>query len=371
MSVLVAASLGGLVAACSGGAPATGANASGTEKTAEAWAVKNMPGLPVDIVSAACKEGTLNLYHLIYRGALKPLIADFEKAFPCLKVTAFMASGSQLDERFTTEARAKKANGADVWMNTSPAFANSLADEGLLMDWTPPNSDRVPAEWKSEGHWYGVGIAPIGFAWNSKQVTAEQEKALMNITTWPEVANAPFKGRSAMAHIRAGGTTQLPFYYFRKDIGLDFWKKLKNSLNPVILDGANPVAGQLASGAIAFVPDVTTDTAIATQYLNGAPLKWRFPEPGLAVPHFIAISASASNPNAAKLFTAWSLTKAGQTLWVNQTGLAPMSADIQDNRKYAREPWYKLPTHYYTADWKDIDNSLAEMTKQFKTIFGQ
>ena len=172
-----------------------------------------------------------------------------------------------------------------------------------------------------------------------------------------------------MVDIRAGGTTQLPYYMFDKEYGPGFMQKLA-ALKPTVFNAINPLADRLGTGEFSLGLAVTADTAIATQWLRGAPVRWTFPEPGLAVPYYIGLPAKAPHPNAAKLFEAWSLSPEGQRIWVANTGLAPVDKGIQDDRKFAHEPWYKLPSSYYAVDWNALSAALPAGNAHFAAVFG-
>src|SRR5690606_33037289 len=111
------------------GTPATAAEAD--------WVAQNIPGMDAGVVKAACEEGKLSLYNVVYRNELKNLVAQFEKTFPCIDVTSFAATGSQLQQRFTSEQQAGRYE-ADVWETTTPGVTPKLAKDGLLADYTPP-----------------------------------------------------------------------------------------------------------------------------------------------------------------------------------------------------------------------------------------
>src|SRR3546814_17423829 len=95
-----------------------------------------------------------------------------------------------------------------------------------------------------------------------------------SIETWEVVVDAACKGRSAMVDVRVGGSTHLPFFFFKHVYGLESWKMLA-ALEPVIFNGINPLADQLAAGAFAFVPHATLDTAVNKRRQRGAPIDWK------------------------------------------------------------------------------------------------
>ena len=370
LAALLAAGTAALMMAMVGAplSPAQAQTAAGDLATARQSTSQIAPDLPATLVDAACQEGTVMLYTLVFRGDLEGLAAQFHARFPCLTLKTFVGSGGVLAERFISEYQAGSYV-ADVWMNSSPVYGDDLAAKGMLLNWTPPDAARVPAIWKHEGAWYSVGLAHIGVAWNTDDLTADQTKWLDGLTRWDQLPSAPFQGSAALVDIRAGGTTQLPYYMFETQYGPGFMTKLA-ALKPTVFNAINPLADRLGTGEFSLGLAVTADTAIATQWLRGAPVRWKFPEPGLAVPYYIGLPAKAAHPNAAKLFMVWSLSPEGQRLWVSNTGLAPVDKGIQDDRKFAHEAWYKLPSSYYTVDWNALSAALPTATTRFAAVFG-
>lgn len=335
---------------------------------AQAWAKQHAPSLPADVITGAASEGKIMLYCL-NSSCPAELTAEFAKTFPFLKVETYKASGGALAERLTSEVRANRAI-SDIWMNSSPAVANRFVKEGMLASYTPPTAELVPAKWRRDGYWYGIGLLHMGIAWNAEKVTPEEAAWLDKVNSWDQVANPIFKGRSAMAHVRAGGTAHIAYAYFREKIGPGFLDKVNENLAPVIYASSNPVGERLVAGEYAFVPHTPTDIgSLATYFKNGAPVRWRYPEPGLALPYLAAITKNAPHPNAARLFMTWSSSLDGQAAWVNLTGLAPMRSDIVDNRGFTKTPWYRAPKTYWEVDWARIDEEMPAMTADFKRVF--
>lgn len=334
-----------------------------------AWAADNIPGLDAAIVEAACGEGELSLYNVVYRNELQDVVSAFEEAFPCIEVTSFAATGSELLERFTSEQRAGRHE-ADIFETTTPGVAPELAGEGLLADYTPPNADRVPDQFKDEGTWYAIGLDPIGFAWNTDLVTDEQRAAIDGIETWADTADPAFADDLGFVTAKSGGTAQLPWYYFRTELGMDFWEELAGQ-NPAIFDATGPAVDRLVAGDFAIMTHAPADNSVGSAWVNGAPVQWVFPSPGLAVPHFVTIAENAPNPNAARLFVAWSLSDTGQSTWSVETGLAPVADDVEDQRDQASESWYALPAEYWDVDWAALTATVPEMGDDFTRIFGR
>ncbi len=360
------------LAACAGPAGTNGTQTDDEEDaelTEVEWAAKYIPELDSSIVEQACEEGQLSLYHLAYPNELLPLIQTFEATFPCIQVTPFGAPAGPLNERFVAEASAGRID-ADIFMTTTPGTAKKYLEEGYLSDWTPPNSANVPDQWKEEGIYYGVVIDHSGVAWNEDMITPEQEKFLEGVKTWEDLPSDLFNGQTGISNIRAGGTTQLPNYFFQDEYGIEFWQKMKDLNNPLVFSAAAVTVEHMVAGEFSLAFYIPGDNAVANAYLNGAPLKWKFPEPGLGIGHSITLTNGGPNPNAGKLFEAWSLSLPGQAEWVENTNLAPMSTEVEDRRSFAKEPWYHLPETYYVPDWDKIAAEIPDLTPKWDAIFG-
>ncbi|HYC37870.1 MAG TPA: extracellular solute-binding protein [Usitatibacter sp.] len=360
--------LAALVAAASLSTAAWGQDADVAK--AQAWAKQHAPKLPAEVIAGAAKEGKVMLYCL--NSSCPPeLVSAFSKTFPFIKVETYRASGGALAERLTSEVRANRAI-ADIWMNSSPAVADRFAKEGLLANYTPVTGELVPAKWRHDGYWYGIGLLHMGIAWNPEKVTPQEAAWLDKVSSWDQVANPAFKGRSAMAHVRAGGTAHIAYAYFREKLGANFLDKLNDALAPVIYQSSNPVGERLVAGEYAFIPHTPTDIgSLATYFKRGAPVRWRYPEPALALPYLASIAANAPHPNAARLFMTWSSSLEGQSAWVNITGLAPMRPDVKDNREFTKTDWYRAPKTYWDVDWARIDQEMPAMTADFKRVFNK
>ncbi len=337
-------------------------------QTADEVAYGATLGLPGGMVAAACAEGHVSFYSLIFNSLKATSFDAFKAHFPCLDLSMFAASSGVLAQRFTAEFQAG-TRGADVLMNSSPSYGRRMIAAGMLAQWTPPTGNLVPAQWQQPGYWYSIGLSYIGMAWNKQEVDGRQKAWLDQATTWRQVLDAPFPDSLALVNIRAGGSTQMPYEYLRQTFGDAAWMKLA-ALRPTIFNGINPLADRLAAGEFALAPVATIDTAIGARWEQGAPLQWKFPEPGLAAPYFLALTSNAPHPNAAKLFLAWSLSEEGQSAWVNGSGLAPTNGHIRDERPFTRQAWYKLPAQTYVVDWDRIEADAPAMNRDFDRVFG-
>src|SRR3546814_6559070 len=80
----------------------------------------------------------------------------------------------------------------------------------MLKNSPPQRSEHISDQWKDGGHWYAMGLTYIGIGYNTDEISDEDRAWIESIETWEDVFDAPFKGRSAMVDVRAGGSTHLP-----------------------------------------------------------------------------------------------------------------------------------------------------------------
>lgn len=337
---------------------------------ARTWLKQNVPGLPSQVLDAAIAEGKVMTYCQV-SGCPQPLVDAFHQVFPFIDVQIYRAPGGALAERFTSEARANRTQ-ADVVMNSSVNVLDHWVSDGYIMNWVVPNGDLVPQAFRRDGYWYGIGLLNLGLAWNTDKVTPDERKWLENVASWKDIGNPAFKGRTALTHVRAGGSAHIVYYYLRETLGSSYLQNIKTNLDPVVFDSSGSLSERLASGEYAYSPIVPIDFGVLQDIASrGAPIGWRVPEPVLAVTYVIGISKNAPHANAAKIFMVWSASLAGQSAFVNAAGLGPMRSDIADNRALIRSKYYKRPKTFYAADWKDIDKKLGQMVSEFTRMFNK
>jgi iron(III) transport system substrate-binding protein len=109
----------------------------------------------------------------------------------------------------------------------------------------------------------------------------------------------------------------------RKVLGEDYWAK-QAALKPALFPSQAQMVDAMIRGEIGIAPLVTVlAIPLAAQ---GAPIKWFFAPEGAPVTVFCAgIAKGARNPNAAKLFLDWALSREGQALMVELGSFASMT----------------------------------------------
>jgi len=325
--------------------------------------VKEIPGVSKELLAGAKKEGKLMIYHLVWKEAIHEMIKEFKKKIPFIEVDTFMASGGPMHLKFTSEVRSGRAV-ADLWQHTAPNETDKAAREGLLLNYVVASDGAFPADMKNKGWWYPPAPHLIGVAWNTKLVSDKEAQILKS---WDGIVDPRWSGKCAMLDIIAGGTGHLPYYFFDKEKGADFWKKLQTQ-KPLIFSGIMPESERLAAGEFSVILHAL-ELGPVTQWKKGAPVRWYFPEPALNIPVTQAISKIAPHPNAAKIWQEWTMTAEAQTLFSKHTGFAPARPGAPDVREVVKQAWYYSPKKFYQYKWEDIERELPRLKEKFKQSF--
>jgi ABC-type Fe3+ transport system substrate-binding protein len=294
---------------------------------------KEMPGVPFSVLEGAKKEGAVVWYLQNPADAANDLVEAFKKTFPFVEVQQFVNTGGPTLERYLSEKRARQ-NLADVVMLASLAHVNQVKSEGFIENYKVAAEPKFKPGTYESGVWYPIAIANLVYLYNTNLVTEEQASKLTKYDSlWdPGLASIPKGIQNA-----AASTTSLTlFYYFDKTYGRDSWTKLKTA-NAKVYEPL-PTIDALARGEVGIT--YASESLAITQFNNGAPLRWRVPEPVFAQPYATIIAKDAPHPNAARLFQEFIMTKPGQTVYQAKADTSART-DVPDGRAVVSQPWFK------------------------------
>jgi ABC-type Fe3+ transport system substrate-binding protein len=347
-------------------AAAVGQTASPSDpKLAASWTFmqQQMPGVPAGLLEAACKEGSVMIYHGTWVDAQVAQIERFQKRFPCIQVEKFSADTGQRRERWLAETRAGRYV-ADIVQDTDPAFLDKQADAGSIMKYQISNDASFDDAAKKQGYWYSLRVALVGIAWNTDLVTDEEAKRL---ATWEGITDPRWAGRAGVVDPSAGGVAYLPWYIWLKKFGPTFLQKI-GALKPRIIAAIVPASASLASGDIAVLFNAS-ETGLLPLSSKGAPIRWSLPDPGIGPMTGQAVVAAAPHPNAAKLYQEYAFTEEGYGVW-QKLGGAPARKGFHDQRPVATKSWYKVPTSFIPYDHADAEQSAKSVLAAYHQFIG-
>ena len=262
-----------------------------------------------ELIEAAEKEGALTYYTANFAEVEQEVIKEFNKRFPKIKVAMVRAPGGQLITRIKTEAAAGKL-AADVINHSDRGLMLELTD--MFQDYTPPNAADYRADaMVSPKLWPGVTLG-WAIAYNTQLVKTAPK-------SWKDLLNPEYKGKQ-IGHVigPSGGTTWTRIMFERQVLGEDYWKQ-QAALGIALYPSGAPLSDALVRGEVSIAPLLYN--IIYTKIVEGAPAEAIFAPEGVPIiPYADGIAKTSKNPNAAKLFMNWRLSKEGQAFQITKLG---------------------------------------------------
>jgi iron(III) transport system substrate-binding protein len=262
-----------------------------------------------ELIAAAKKEGKVTYYTANFAEVEQEVIKAFNKRFPEIKIEMVRAPGGQLITRIKTEAAANKLS-ADVVNHSDRGLMLDIQD--MFMDYAPPNAaDYRTDVLISPKLWPGATIA-WSIAYNTALIKNPPK-------TWMDLTKPEYKGKQIGEVIApSGGTTWTRVMFERQVLGEDYHAK-EAAQDVVMYPSGAPASDALVRGEVSIAPLLYN--IIFTKIKEGAPAEAIFPPEGVPInPYADGIPKTAPNPNAAKLFMNWRLSKEGQTFMITELG---------------------------------------------------
>lgn len=313
------------------------------------------------MLPAAKKEGQLNYYTCTQADEAEARIKAFNKAYPDIKVNYVYASTAEGVEKVTAEHKAGRMT-ADIWQcggqSGRTIFWNGAAS---IEEWAPPALKEPGVEW----NWNvldAVGSFPIthaalaGLLYNTRLVPKDKVHG-----TWKEILQDPWwqdnikQRRVSVADPRRPGHGNYymnAFLEHYSDYGEKYLRDLA-ALKPtmVVTDAGEVLKGEHYARFF---------TGVRKEWIDeGAPVAMACPKPGCNIVLFTFVTTkNGPNPNAAKVFINFWLSKQGQQVLADWMG-ATARKDIEPPEKYAFNDFRKQPTLFWPDDKNEEGNKRA------------
>jgi iron(III) transport system substrate-binding protein len=377
---LVVAGLSGLLAACASPAPSptpTVAPAPLDKPTTAAAANAPASGKPSNLdqlIEGAKKEGQLNWIDVTIQQFND---ARFHAAF---KKKYGLPDGFQINHSFKAtgdlitqvqqEVQADKVT-MDYVLIGDLTFWKGLEQAGALLDYAPSEIGAVDGWIQKLGFptnppkWATIVSYAFSPVWNKKFVKKD-------IKSWFDVIDPAFKDKAIQGDIRTSSTQTDTFIGLRQAIGIEFFQKYADTVNPVLIFRTPEQQQKLTSGE-----RIISDFHLAARALQAkrddATLDFgaAYPSEGVVpLPIQAGILAKAAHPSAAKLFAEFMTSQEGQQLFLDAEVQWPLRSDVT----YAEEvrqfltPLDQLKP--ITLDWTKITSEARDQARaEFRAIF--
>ncbi len=257
-----------------------------------------------ELIAGAKKEGKVVFWSSMRIEDSRALAAGFEVRYPFIKVDIFRAGGEQIVNRALTEHLAGKTT-----YDVLNAFAlKVLQNKGLLQPYATPEATHYPVGFKDpQNFWVSLysGYNVIGY--NTKLVSKAEAPR-----NWDDLLHPRWKGKLLM-------DDEEYFWHagMLKHWGEEKGRKYMEALSRQGLQFRNGhalLADLLSIGefpaAVVVYPD-----HIEQMKAKGQTVEWvKSSDPILVNLAPVAVAARAPQPNAAKLFLNYSISKEGQEI---------------------------------------------------------
>ncbi len=294
-------------------------------------AAQTPPGYPADYsktVEAAKKEGKLIIYATTDAVAATPLVKDFEALYPGISVEYSDLNSTEVYNRFISESAAGST--ADLIWSSAMDLQVKLVSDGKALTYASPEIPNLPkwAVWKNEA--YGTTNEPIAFVYNKRLVpAAEVPQTHTDLEKLLAAKPDFYKGKVTAYDPERSGVGYL---FVNEDV--KNWPEAWNLFREFgktsirLYTSAGAMMERVGSG------EHLIGYGIFGSYALGRAKK----DPGLGIvlpkdytlitSRVAFISKQAKNPNAAKLFLDYMLSKRGQTIIANQALLYSLRDDV-------------------------------------------
>lgn len=292
-------------------------DASGQGEWKERWA---------KVVEAGKKEGKV----VIYGGSDEEgLYQAFQQRYPEIKVSYVLTYGGKRGEQIAMERRSGRYL-ADLCSGGSTQIRAVLYPAKAL---DPIKSALILPEVVDESKWWRGkhvylddereyifsfnGITQSYFHYNTKLVNPKE------IRSYWDLLNPKWKGKILAWEPMAPGTDGvLRFLYHNPEIGPQFLRRLLTEMGLTVTRDTRQFVDWLGTGKFSIAAFQSSDRADVAQAQNqGLPINWFDPRtfkegvPLSTSSGNIAFLNRAPNPNAAKVFLNWLLSREGQIVY--------------------------------------------------------
>ena len=297
---------------------------------AQAQAPQGYPADYAKIVEAAKKEGKVVIYATTDAVAANPLVKDFETIYPGVKVEYSDLNSTELYNRFIAEAAANNGTADLLWSSAMDLQVKLVAD-GQAETYASPEIKALPkwAVWKDSA--YGTTYEPIAFVYNKRLVPeGDVPKDHTGLLKLLDAKTDFYKGKITAYDPERSGVGYL---FCNEDI-----KNFPQAWD--LFKAMGKAQAKLYTSAGAMMERVTSGEHLIAYGIFGSYALGRSkkdPNLGIILPKDYTMVTSrvafipkkAKNPNAAKLFLDYMLSKRGQDIIANKADLYSLRSDVE------------------------------------------
>jgi iron(III) transport system substrate-binding protein len=271
------------------------------------------------------------------------------------------SGAERIFQRIGQEYQSKIYN-CDVVNSSDAAHLIIWKRQSMLASFLPEDVAKYfPKEhWDADGMYasWRVTLSPI--AYNTSQVKAEDAPKGFN-----DLLDPKWMGKIVKAHPGYSGTIMTATQQLSRDLGWSYFEKLAKQKVMQVQSAADPPK-KVSGGERAVMAD-GTEYMVNLLKSRGEPIEEVYAVEGTPlVTGPSAVLARAANPNAARLFYAWSMTAEAQQLNVEVGALRSVHPLVQDRPERKKLSDIKTLREDAAAVADQADDIKARYLKLFK-----
>jgi iron(III) transport system substrate-binding protein len=311
------------------------------------------------LIEAARKEGQVIYYTSTDLPVAEKVAKAFEAKYPGIAVRVERTGAERVFQRIGQEY-SSNIHAVDVVNSSDAAHFIVWKRDGILAPYVPEDVARFPAEHRDvDGQFASFRVWLSIIAYNTNLVKAEDAPK-----SFADLLDPKWKGKIVKAHPGYSGTIMTATYQMQRDLGWSFFEQLAKQNIMQVQSSADPPK-KLDLGERAVMAD-GNEYNIFQLKEAGRPVEPVYATEGsplIVGPN--GIFKSSPNPNAAKLFQSFCLSREAQQLIIDVGGLRSVHPDAKD--KPGRKPLTEIKTMKDdpAAVEKEGDSIKARYTKIF------
>lgn len=305
------------------------------------------------ILEGAKKEGTVMWYTSMAIDQSKVVVDRFQQRYPFVKASFLRLGGGAVMNRVLTEARAGKQL-FDV-VGGRGEMIQAFKERGLLAAYRSPETAMIDRDlFDKDGYWYVYYVVPNALGYNTKLVKREEIPK-----TYEELLHPKWKGRKISMDNEGYLLLQGLISAWGREKAIDYMKKLA-AQDPVPSRGNTERVTMTSAGEYPLV--IAYAHTVEREKFKGGPVDWLALEPAVVEIDPLMIGSKAPNPNAARLFLDYVLSKEGQEMLLEFQRI-PVRKDVEP------KPARLFRGYQRVVERPDDYKYFSENVKLFQEIF--
>jgi iron(III) transport system substrate-binding protein len=294
-------------------------------------------------------DTSLTLYTCVNDSAIQPVLKAFARAHPDTHVDLFRAPTGQLNARVAADARSGGLR-ADVLWACDPLTQQAWVDQGLTGGWTPPGASAIPAQYRTRDY---VGVALL-------YMVAVTHTGVPVPRAWSDLTRPAYRVTAVPdPSVAASALASLGWFWAQPGYGIGYYRQLQSN-GAVQVSTPDDVTTGVAQGR--YKAGITIANSAYAARTDGSPVAVTWPQPGaIAIYGPVALARHSRNPDAAKQFIAFVVSRAGQQV-LAAAGSYPTLPGVQGPEVPANAPVVQ-------PDWASIARQRTAVLADYQRVF--